>query len=523
MNANNEWEARFRWTDAKKWENFHRYEYDIDDIGDIFPPLEIFDLPSPKISDVIKAYNAATTKLQSLIGDMITEQKRLRALGSGWSFSEVAVTDGRLLNTWNLNSTFPMPADFVSQDYSGKAVDLYFAQCGAKIFHLTDRLENRGRSLKTSGASNGQTIVGAMSTGTHGSALDVGAVPDYIVGLHLIFEPSRHVWLERSSYPVVSDAFAGELGAELVRDDVLFNAALVSFGSFGIIHGVLIETESIYLLEKFSYRMPFRSNDKLKKAIHTLDVSELQLPHGSERPYHFSLIVNPHNLEWAYITTIYKQKYDKNYVPPEPDAGGLGLGDNLAAFLGGLLDAAENFTPFLANRVFESGYKGTFDRPSFDRGTLGDIFSFTSPRGEVASMAIGVPLEEATRTLEVILKVHKQEGPPFPGAFGIRYVPKSSALLGFTKFDTTCIVELDGVRSDNTQEFYENVLSRLDEEQPEYTLHWGKVNDHLDGQILRRMFGSDLDLWLDSRKKLLDESSRKVFSSPFLERCGLAE
>ena len=54
------------------------------------------------------------------------------------------------------------------------------------------------------GASNGQTIVGAMSTGAHGSSFDVGAVQDYIIGMHLIVGPNRHIWLERKSAPVVA-------------------------------------------------------------------------------------------------------------------------------------------------------------------------------------------------------------------------------------------------------------------------------------------------------------------------------
>ena len=35
-------------------------------------------------------------------------------------------------------------------------------------------------------------------------------------------------------------AFAESIGAESIKDDTLFNAALVGFGSFGIIHGVMI-------------------------------------------------------------------------------------------------------------------------------------------------------------------------------------------------------------------------------------------------------------------------------------------
>ena len=39
-----------------------------------------------------------------------------------------------------------------------------------------------------------------------------------------------------------------KLGAELIRDDDIFNAAVVSFGTFGIIAAVALETAPIYQL-----------------------------------------------------------------------------------------------------------------------------------------------------------------------------------------------------------------------------------------------------------------------------------
>ena len=54
---------------------------------------------------------------------------------------------------------------------------------------------------------------------------------DYVCGIHLIPDARRSVWLERASCPVTTAAFAAALGAELRRDDGLFEAALVSFGA----------------------------------------------------------------------------------------------------------------------------------------------------------------------------------------------------------------------------------------------------------------------------------------------------
>lgn len=50
---------------------------------------------------------------------------------------------------------------------------------------------------------------------------------------------------------VVNSAFVIDFlsGAQLIEDDEMFYAAVVGFGAFGIIHGVLIEAEQEYVLE----------------------------------------------------------------------------------------------------------------------------------------------------------------------------------------------------------------------------------------------------------------------------------
>jgi hypothetical protein len=172
------------------------------------------------------------------------------------------------------------------------------------------------QSLKASGASNGQTVAGATSTGTHGSAYKVGAVHDTIIGMHIITGPDKHVWLEKASNPVASPDFIEWLNAELVQDDDIFNSAVVSFGSFGFIHSLLIETEPVFLLEKHtSANIPY--NDDLKTAINTLDFTRIKkflpYPLNAQNPplYHFELLFNPHQFAFndpkgVYFKLMYK-------------------------------------------------------------------------------------------------------------------------------------------------------------------------------------------------------------------------
>jgi len=514
MNGSN-LKARIRWEGRRDYTNFHEnYKQSIADLGNLFNPKGL------QASQIFEGYNASTEQIKGLINDAVQTNTRLRALGSGWSFSRVPVTNGKLLNTWNLTLAPRVRPEMVSPDYAGKPADLFFCQCGLKILHINRILQQEKRSLKASGASNGQTIVGALSTGTHGSAIDGGAVQDSVVGLHLIVGPSKHVWLERKSYPVASQEFVNRIGATLKRDDTLFNSALVSFGSFGFVHGVMLETEKIYLLERFAYRKPY--DDNMKKAIDALDFSGLQLPHGRQRPYHFSLIANPHNMDWIYMTVMYKQAFDPNHVPPSKSGSGLGASDDLAAFMGRVIKTAPSLSPTIMTAFYNRKYTGTESRPSFSRGTLGETFDATTSRGKLSSTAMGVSLTDALPALELILKVHRDQGPKFAGAIGIRFVNSTQALLGFTQFPSTCIIELDGLVAKSTDTFYDRVWNALEQEKIKYTLHWGKINRNLNEQRLRKMYGNNVDRWLKSRETLLDAPTRQAFTNAFLEDAGLA-
>jgi FAD/FMN-containing dehydrogenase len=92
---------------------------------------------------------------------------------------------------------------------------------------------------------DGQTMAGAISTGTHNAAIHIGSMQDTVKGIHLVLL-NETVFLQRASDPVVTDLYRNEIGADRIwSDDDLFAASLVNFGTFGIIHGFLIITEPL--------------------------------------------------------------------------------------------------------------------------------------------------------------------------------------------------------------------------------------------------------------------------------------
>lgn len=489
------------------WEN--RHETFVENIKDLY------ELGNEANLDALSGYNDSTTGYMGLIADAIATQTPLRALGGGWSWMKIAtVENGVMLDTKPLNTVFAITANSVSANYAGDAGHLLFAQSGNCIWELSAYLEPKGFSIKTSGASNGQTIAGAISTGTHGSVFDFGATPEFVVGLHLIVGANKHIWLERASYPVVSDSFIQNLQTTLVQDDDLFNAALVSFGSFGIIHGVMIETEDIFLLETYMRRMPY--DDSLKAIMQTLDFSTANLPYGSERPFHFSVLLNPYDMDnGAYVTTMYKRPYQPNYQPPVDNAAGIGPGDDAASFMGTIAQAIPALVLALVNKVL--GASLTLFEKQF--GTHSQIFDNTTLRGKLLSAAVGFSIANVNQVADLMFSLNQTAG-PFTGIFSFRFVKQSTATMGFTHFPQTCVMELDAPYSDATYSFYTQVWQMLENANIPFTFHWGKVND-LNPTRLAAMYGAGVDQWIAARNKVLDANAMPIFTNPLLQQWGL--
>lgn len=486
-----------------------------------------FKLWNPPGQKHRERYHSTTKNFQWLINHAINKNLKLRAIGSGWSFTKVSVTEGGLIDTAGLNFSFPITQKYTSTQYAKQPEDLYFLQCGAIIHEVNTRLakKNPQRSIKASGASNGQTIAGALSTGTHGAAIHVGAIPDFVVGLHIITGSNKHIWLERASYPVASQEFIRWLDADLVQDDALFNAAIVSFGSFGFIHGVMIETEPQFLLTEHR-EGPIEYNNTLKSAMKTLDFSGLNLPGTrlSGDMYHFEVLFNIHEFEpnnpakGAFIKYMFKKPFELSHTPLKRN-NEFTYGDDLLGIISTVLDklpGSGKLIPAMVNLMFGMAFKTEPPRI----GTIREMFNYTKFRGKVASAAMAIDIQDSPRAVELIVEVNKQK--PFPGGLSLRYVKGTKATLGFTRFDNTCVLEMDGVDGQPARDFFQAVWNKMEQQNIRYTLHWGKINFNLNEARIKQMYGpSSVQSWIDSRNQLLDTSVLPVFTNKFLEQCGL--
>jgi hypothetical protein len=119
----------------------------------------------------------------------------------------------------------------------------------------------------------------------------------------------------------------------------------------------------------------------------------------------------------------------------------------------------------------------------------------------------------------MLIELNKTEG-PFTGIFSYRYVKRSAATLAFTRFDPSCILELDGAVSSVTENFYNAVWNELEARNIPYTFHWGKIHN-LDEAKTRKMYGAAVDEWIDQRHKIMSPATMEIFNTQSLKDCGL--
>ena len=468
-------------------------------------------------NNILNDIAASAVALQGLIQDAITAGVQLRCLGGTWSLSAAAATSGWLLDTLSMNLYWTIGKSEVDAQYTKDNEGLFFFQGGVTVQDVNTYVESYDRALITSGASNGQTIAGAIATGTHGSAFKYGSMTEYLVGLYLVTGPDKIIYLERASYPVVSDSFVAAIGAELMRDDALFNAALVSFGSMGIIAGIMIETESIYTLAVRRYMLDL--DDNLRAAMNTMDLSSIGINSNDPELKHFEVTFNPHSAAQGYARTMYVKPYPAGYTAPPQVNGELGPGQGLLEVIGKLNgDGPPALVAATLALLLKQSLALTPDPPPAPT-TPGDTFTLTTLRGKAMSMELGISVADSSRVLDLILGL-TPEIDVYAGVVSYRWIGQTTATLGWSKFATTATIEFNAANNQRTLDFYNRLWSELTNAGIPYTLHWGQMNNFTP-DIVRSMYGSAVNSWIANRGQLLSADCCKVFSNAFLESTGL--
>ena len=213
---------------------------------------------------------------------------RVRAIGSGHSFSEIGVTDDIFVQTRQMDRMLPLSTRARRRRFKESAQSTPMAEfeVGRTIIELSKALETTGHALANQGTYDGQTFWGAVSTSTHGSGLDRQPFPDMILSLVLVGEGGRAYRIEPRN-GITNPQGWREAGVdELIQDNDVFNAVICSFGCMGIVYSAIIKLRDFYWLSEWSYvttwdtfKASFGSPDDLRTFLaQWADVSMLVAP-----------------------------------------------------------------------------------------------------------------------------------------------------------------------------------------------------------------------------------------------------
>ncbi len=221
--------------------------------------------------------------------------RKIKAVGSGWSFTDNWVSDDILVDTSLLDRIHAFSRgrnawhhkhgeNSTEAETSAVLIDLLkedilnnpnrrFAhiEAGITIRKLIDALDTPnldGRddadrwALPTMGGASGQTLAGAISTATHGGDFNLSPIADMVRAIHVVGADGKIYWVERTGSRSITDpakvasinafvgAFTGVTSQNVIYDDNLFRSILVSNGRFGVIYSFIIEVRSQFGLSE---------------------------------------------------------------------------------------------------------------------------------------------------------------------------------------------------------------------------------------------------------------------------------
>ncbi|MFI7356739.1 D-arabinono-1,4-lactone oxidase [Streptomyces avidinii] len=163
---------------------------------------------------------ASVGELQDTVRRAAEDGLRVKAVGTGHSFTAAAATDGVLIRPQAL-------AGIRSIDRAAGTVTV---EAGTVLADLNAALAREGLSLTNMGDIMEQTVSGATSTGTHGTGRDSASIAAQIRGLELVTADGRLLTCSEKEEPEV------------------FAAARLGIGALGIVTAITFAVEPIFFL-----------------------------------------------------------------------------------------------------------------------------------------------------------------------------------------------------------------------------------------------------------------------------------
>ena len=387
----------------------------------------------------------------------------VRVVGSGHSFSDIALTEGRLVSLAQMRRVLDIDR------HSG----LVRVQAGITIRELNTQLAEHGLALENLGDIDVQSIAGAISTATHGTGARLRNIPSQVAALTL----------------VLADGSTLECSTE--REPEVFRAARVSLGALGVIAEVTLRCVPAFRLDGLDRPAP------LEETLERFE--ELSLSND-----HFEFYVFPH-------TRTALTRTNNRTQEPIRHRG------RAAAYANDIL---------LTNYAFESlcrlGRRWPAQIPRINRlvtrlaGSSHQIDRsdriFASPRlVRFTEMEYALPRERTVDAVRRVLELISRRGFAVPFPIEVRTVAADDALISTAAGRDSGFVAVHMYRGMAWEPYFRAVEAVMDEH--DGRPHWGKR--HFQTAATLRSRYPDWDRFQAIRRRL-DPTGR--FANAHIER-----
>ncbi len=253
---------------------------------------------------------------------------------------------------------------------------------------------------------------------------------------------------------------------------------------------------------------------------------------GTKRLHHFQVYFNLNDMQNAEpsdaaVLALFEDAYDPaTYEPPDWDDDGPGP-------VAGAVEFIQAIVPLLPARLTRAAIGNAirdYLGPYYRLGTIEDLFGGLRPEANNLLTGTAVPRSEARRALRLVFGEYEAFRRVLPAFVSARFVKGTSATLGFTRYDATCVLDIDAPSSELSRRFIRRVWRRMEAAGIPFTVHWGKLERDLEAVLARgapapleRMYGSGaLGAWRRERAALLESPEvERAFTNAFMERVGL--
>ncbi len=437
------------------------------------------------------------SELKGLLTEALRTNRRVKAVASGHSTSSVArPDDGQVaVNIGSLDRLLPRHAEKsrLPTYARGRNTDLVRVQAGITIRKLSQALLARGLALPNSGTFDGQQLVGALCTGTHGSGVGFPTLADMVMSLDMLAvvpSPRGHVIrklrIERSDG--ITDPRKFGRRRDLIQDDDVFRAAVVSFGTLGIVVSATLKVVKKFWMKETREFMPWsRLKPQIAQIARSADHVDVHI-----NPYrdaslgpadHSCVIIRRQRIPW------------RNQPPPDRPAD-------------------QHFVKWVA-RTFGTDLLGWFatefpavvadgmdrycrNESSFSSASYKVLITGLGYDIEASSAELAVDLQDADDMVQTVLDIaHQHRDMPraarirHSSPLGLRFVKKSWQRLSQHRGGVNATLEIPFVIGTHNRAFaLETYCAAL----PDARQHWGQWNT-VTGADATRLYGADWTAW----------------------------